>query len=117
MFSALRASTGTLKQNFPTGISALFISGQRWTSCPELQIGVLQGLPVASLPLCHLQFCLLFFFSGFFMLKPFLCQTKIVINFFLKIQISIRAMVSMKCLVLSHLIYLITVKKPNVLVR
>ena len=72
MFSSVRSLTGTLNRNFPTAISALFMSGQRWTSRTKLQIRALQGLPVASPRLCHMQFCLPFFFYGFLMLKHFL---------------------------------------------
>lgn len=47
MFSSVTALT-TRNQNFPSGVSALFTSGQRWAASPHLQVGALQVLPVTS---------------------------------------------------------------------
>lgn len=46
MFSSVRALA--LSQTFPIGISALFSSGQRWTSRTSRQLGSWLALPVAA---------------------------------------------------------------------
>lgn len=63
---------GTLNQNYPTGISALFTSGQRWPASPKLQVRALLAVLWLPTSVSPGPFSL-FFLYGVLILKHFLC--------------------------------------------